>query len=102
MAFTTLILGHLFNVFNARSDRQSAFSGLFTNHWLWAVVAFSVVLHVAVIYVPFLQRAFSTVSLRANDWLLCTLMASSVLWLREIGKVVTGIADRRSRAELQP
>ena len=34
MAFTTLMLFQLFNVFNARSDERSAFEGLFTNHWL--------------------------------------------------------------------
>ena len=38
MAFTTLMLFQLFNVFNARSDERSAFSGLFTNHWLWGAV----------------------------------------------------------------
>src|SRR5690606_38045696 len=32
MAFTTLVLFQLFNVLNARSDEQSAFSGLFRNH----------------------------------------------------------------------
>ena len=30
MAFTTLMLFQLFNVFNARSDERSAFSGLFS------------------------------------------------------------------------
>ena len=49
MAFTTLMLFQLFNVFNARSDDASAFSGLFTNGWLWAAVGLSLVLHVAVI-----------------------------------------------------
>ena len=38
MAFTTLMLFQLFNVFNARSDERSAFRGLFTNRWLWAAV----------------------------------------------------------------
>ena len=38
MAFTTLMLFQLFNVFNARSDERSAFSGLFTNRWLWISV----------------------------------------------------------------
>ena len=38
MAFTTLMMFQLFNVFNARSDDQSAFVGLFTNNWLWAAV----------------------------------------------------------------
>ena len=35
MAFTTLMLFQLFNVFNARSDEESAFRGLFDNRWLW-------------------------------------------------------------------
>jgi Ca2+-transporting ATPase len=35
-----------------------------------------------------LQRAFDTVPLRASDWLICVLVASSVLWLRELSKVV--------------
>ncbi len=87
MAFTTLMLFQLFNVFNARSDEESAFRGLFANRWLWAGVALSVVLHVAVIYVPFLQRAFSTGPLTAGDWLRCTSVASSVLWTRELYKM---------------
>jgi Ca2+-transporting ATPase len=40
-----------------------------------------------VIYVPFLQSAFDTVALQASDWLTCVLVASSVLWLRELSKV---------------
>jgi len=89
MAFTTLTMFQLFNVFNARSDERSAFDGLFRNRWIWAAVGLSLLLHVAVLYIPFLQEAFSTVSLSAGDWLICTAVASSVLWLRELSKVVT-------------
>jgi Ca2+-transporting ATPase len=89
MAFTTLMLFQLFNVFNARSDERSAFHGLFHNAWLWSAVGFSLALHVAVIYVPFLQKAFSTVSLSGNDWLRCFVVASFVLWLRELSKFIT-------------
>ena len=88
MAFTTLMVFQLFNVFNARSDTRSAFPGLFRNHWLWGALGLSLALHVAVIYVPFLQNAFSTVSLSLSDWLCCTAVASSVLWLRELSKVI--------------
>jgi Ca2+-transporting ATPase len=88
MAFTTLMMFQLFNVFNARSDERSAFRGLFHNCWLWAAVGLSLVLQVAVIYAPFLQSAFSTVSLTLNDWMLCAAVASSVLWLRELGKLI--------------
>jgi Ca2+-transporting ATPase len=95
MAFTTLMLFQLFNVFNARSDERSAFSGLFHNPWLWGGIVLSLLLHVAVVYTPFLQEAFSTVSLSASDWLGCVAVASSVLWLREVTKVVTRARDRR-------
>ncbi|HEX2461893.1 MAG TPA: cation-translocating P-type ATPase C-terminal domain-containing protein, partial [Vicinamibacterales bacterium] len=77
----------LFTVFNARSDEHSAFRGLFSNGWLWGAVLLSLALQVAVIYIPFLQQAFSTVSLTAADWLQCAAVGSSVLWLRELSKV---------------
>jgi Ca2+-transporting ATPase len=92
MAFTTLMLFQLFNVFNARSDEASAFRGLFANRWLWAAVGLSLLAHVAVIYTPFLQQAFSTSPLSGGDWLRCAAVASSVLWLGELGK---GLARRR-------
>src|SRR5262245_57504324 len=88
MAFTTLMLFQIFNVVNARSDHVSAFAGLFTNHWLWIAVALSVALQVAAVYVPVLQQAFGTVALSAGDWLRSIAIASSVLWLREFGKLI--------------
>jgi Ca2+-transporting ATPase len=88
MAFTTLMMFQLFNVFNARSDEHSAFRGLFSNRWIWAAVALSLLLHAAVIYIPVLQQAFSTVPLTATDWMVCTAVASSVLWIREVTKIM--------------
>ena len=67
MAFTTLMLSQLFNVFNARSDVTSAFARLFTNRWLWAAVGLSLALHL-VIYVPFSSRRF-------RDWAECQRLA---------------------------
>lgn len=88
MAFTTLVLFQMFNVFNSRSDERSAFIGLFNNRWLWLAVGVSLALQIAVIYLPGLQKAFSTMSLSATDWLLCAGVASSVLWLRELSKLI--------------
>jgi P-type Ca2+ transporter type 2C len=99
MAFTTVVFFSLFTVFNARSDDQSAFVGLFSNKWLWGAVLLSLLLQAAVIYIPFLQQAFSTVSLSAGDWLLCVAVGSSVLWLRELSKVVTRARSRRVASE---
>jgi len=88
MAFTTVVISSMFAVFNARSDEESAFIGLFRNGWVWAAIGLSMALQVAVIYTPFLQKAFSTVALSGQDWLLCTAVGSTVLLARELSKVV--------------
>ena len=88
MAFTTLVIAQLFNCFNARSERDSAFRDLFTNRWLWGAIALSVALQVVVIYVPFLNDAFDTTPLDATDWLICVGLASAVLWAEELRKLV--------------
>jgi P-type Ca2+ transporter type 2C len=70
MTFTTLMMFQLFNALNARSDEESAFRGLFRNRWLWAAIALSLFLHAAVVYIPFLQEAFSTTGLEdmSDTW----------------------------------
>jgi Ca2+-transporting ATPase len=92
MAFNTLTLFQLFNVLNARSDERSAFIHLFTNGWLWAALAGSLVLQFIVMYVPFLQRTFGTIGLSGTDWMLCAAVSSSVLWLRELSKLAVRVA----------
>jgi Ca2+-transporting ATPase len=98
MAFTTLMLFQIFNVLNARSDERSAFGGVFSNYWLWAAIGLSLALQAVVLYIPFLQQAFGTIALSGRDWLLCTSIASSVLWLREVDKFVARHAHCRSGA----
>jgi Ca2+-transporting ATPase len=97
MAFTTLVVAQLFNVFNARSDTRSAFVGLFRNGWLWGAVALSLALHLLPLYVPAFQRAFGTTGLGARDWLCCIAAASAVLWLREASKLVARRGHSRVR-----
>jgi magnesium-transporting ATPase (P-type) len=87
MAFTTLVLAQLFNCFNARSERESAFHNLFTNALLWGAIGLSLLLQVAVVYLPFLNEPFGTTALGGADWVLSTVMASTVLWANELRKV---------------
>jgi len=94
MAFTTLVFFSLFTVFSSRSDERSAFEGLFSNHWLWGATLLSVLLQIAVVYVPFLQHAFSTVDLTLADWSYCLIVASSVLWVREVVKLLRRLRVR--------
>jgi Ca2+-transporting ATPase len=88
LAFTTLVVFQLFNAFNARSPEESVFRGLFTNRWLWLAVFAGALLQLAVVYLPFLQRPFGTVPLRPEDWLLCVVVSSTVLWSYELVKFI--------------
>ena len=104
-AFTVLVLAQLFNCFNARSETRSAFHGLFANRWLWASVLLSAALQVAVVHLPFLNRAFGTAPLSAQQWLLCVALASGVFWFSELRKWVLRAARRqtvRQRTDARP
>jgi magnesium-transporting ATPase (P-type) len=86
--FTVLVLAQLFNCLNSRSERDSAFRGLFGNRLLWAAIGLSLLLQVLVVHVPFLNQAFDTTPLSAGDWALCVAMASLVLWADELKKLI--------------
>lgn len=96
MAFNTLMLCQVWNVFNARSDTRSAFVGLFHNKWLWISLAGSVGAQFLVLYLEPLQQAFSTVPLSAADWSECVVISSFVLVGRELSKLVRALVTRSS------
>jgi P-type Ca2+ transporter type 2C len=87
MAFTTLMMYQLFDVYNCRSRRRSALNGFLDNKWLLVAIAFALGTHVLVVYVPFLQTAFHTVALTAQDWVVATAVSASLLVGMEIAKV---------------
>ena len=92
--FSTLVLAQLFNTLNSRSETVSAFSHLFVNKWLWGAIGLTLVLQVAVVEVPFLQAAFSTRSLDLTHWAVVVIMASLVLWVDELRKLVRRLMKR--------
>ncbi len=88
MAFTTLMMYQLFDVYNCRSRRRSAFVGLFDNKWLFVAIAFALGTHVLVVYAPFLQTAFHTVPLTGTDWAVAAAVSASLLVCMEFAKIV--------------
>ncbi|MEO8496772.1 MAG: HAD-IC family P-type ATPase [Planctomycetota bacterium] len=88
MAFMTLALCQVFHVFNARSQRRSAFTDrLFTNGWLWAAVAVCLVLQIAAVYVPLLQKVLHTAPPSLADWGVitgCSLLPVAVVELVKV------------------
>jgi len=94
VAFTGIVAFQLFNVFNARSDKKSILHSGFPSGWLFAAVASSVLLQLAVVYFPVLQRLFGTASL-SLAWLgWIVLMAASILVVIEVQKGVLRLVNR--------
>ncbi|MET3494492.1 cation-translocating P-type ATPase [Variovorax boronicumulans] len=84
--FTVLVFAQLFNCFNARSQRLSAFGHLFVNGWLWGAIGLAALLQVAVVELGFLNAAFGTAPLSLAQWMTCFAMGSAVLWTSELRK----------------
>ena len=100
MAFTTLMMYQLFDVYNCRSRRRSAFVGFLDNKWLLVAISFSLGTHILVIYVPALQTAFHTVPLSFRDWMVATVVASGLLFAMEIAKIFLRARDARVAAQV--
>ena len=95
MGFTILVFAQMLNALCSRSHDQSVFVGLFANKWLWAAIALSTLLQLAVVYVPFLNTAFGTVPLSAGAWVECLGLAMIVLVASELRKCVLRAMHRR-------
>jgi Ca2+-transporting ATPase len=71
MAFATLSISELLRAYTSRSERYSLWAiGIFSNKWMQVAVMVSLVILLAIIYVPFLQPIFDTTNLTAQDWLI--------------------------------
>ncbi|MED4127355.1 cation-translocating P-type ATPase [Shouchella miscanthi] len=76
VAFLTLVMAQLIHVFDCRSEYSIYHRNLFENKYLVGAVFISVLLMIAVIYVPQLQPIFHTVPLGLQEWLLVMGMAA--------------------------
>ena len=86
MAFLTMSMSEIFHSFNLRSRRQSIFTIKNQNKFLWGAMAVSLMLTIAVIYVPFLSNAFGLESISFLEYIVSILMAFSVIPIVEVVK----------------
>jgi Ca2+-transporting ATPase len=69
MAFVTLSSAELLRAYTARSERVPLLRlGLFPNRYMQYAVGVSLVLLLAVVYVPGLQSIFNTTALGSREW----------------------------------
>jgi Ca2+-transporting ATPase len=96
MTFATLVLIEFFKAYSFRSDRHSVLQRPLANKWLNLAILWELILLVLVVNVPFLQDAFGTTGLSAEDWLLVAGTAFTILPALELAKQV--IRNRSSDA----
>jgi Ca2+-transporting ATPase len=88
LLFTTLIFSQVILALEVRSERSSLFRiGLFTNPMMVVAFLSTVGLQVAVVYLPFLQKVFSTSALGLRDLLIAFSSGLVVLVVVEAWKV---------------
>ena len=69
IAFTTLVMFEMFAVISSRKLYQLSFSkDFFNNIFLHLAIVSSILLQIAVIYVPFLQNIFGTTAITLTHW----------------------------------
>jgi len=92
MIFTTLTFAQMAGVLTLRSERASVLgTGFFSNPALIGAVLLTLVLQLAVIYLPFLQGLFETEALSWQQLAICGGLALIVFFAFEIEKLISRV-----------
>lgn len=85
LTLCTLIISQLIHVFECRSEKHSIFEiNIFTNLYLFGAVLISISLLVCVLYIPFLQTVFHTVSLNMAQWFIILFFSGIIAFLNSM------------------
>jgi Ca2+-transporting ATPase len=96
--FTVLAMCQWFNVLNCQSATASALGlGVLRNRWLLGGLTLSVALQALVIYAPLMNELFHTVALAPATLLPLLALASAVLWVEELRKLIVRAGPRLRR-----
>ncbi|MGC9360506.1 MAG: cation-translocating P-type ATPase, partial [Anaerolineae bacterium] len=96
MVFTTLCLAQMGNALATRSDRLTVWQlGIGTNPALLGAIALTILLQIAVIYVPFMQDIFGTTALSWQQFLFSLVLSAVVLIAVELVKWIRQLLERR-------
>jgi Ca2+-transporting ATPase len=95
--FTLLALCEWFNVLNCRSAVRSALSmRIVANPWLLGGLVVGNALQALVVFAPPLQQVFRTTALGGAEVVALGVVASTVLWVEELRKLLVRRRDRRA------
>jgi len=87
VAFASMSMFQLFNVFNMRALKKSLFKiGIFSNKWITIALTASLLMMLGIIYLPWISKIFRFVPLSLGEFGIIVLIASSVFVVGEIYK----------------
>ncbi|MEO0009486.1 MAG: cation-translocating P-type ATPase [candidate division WOR-3 bacterium] len=98
--FTVLTMSQLFQSFALRSQRDSLFSlGLISNRTLLGTFILTLLLQLALLYIPFAQRVFTTRALSAGELILALAVSTTVFWAVELEKLIRRFSQRMKKRQ---
>jgi Ca2+ transporting ATPase len=90
ISLSILVLIEMLNAFNALSENQSLLVvTIFSNIYVVIACAFSMLLHMVILYVPFLRKTFHTEILNAEEWWIVFVISAAVIPMDEVLKFFT-------------
>jgi ATPase, P-type (transporting), HAD superfamily, subfamily IC len=94
--FSTLVITQLLHSYNFRFEEKGIFrKGIFANNFLNISVVASIVLQIAIVYVPFLQKVFSTTGLNIYQWLMVLLSSAVPVLIIDLINEIIGAGKRK-------
>lgn len=89
IAFCSVVMFEWLVAFNARSDEHTIFGlGVFRNRWMFIALSAAILLQMAVVYVPFLQAAFSTVAIGITGWAIALVPGAAIFVIETVRKMI--------------
>ena len=89
MSLSILVIIEMLNAANNLSESDSLLTfPIWKNVYLIYAILLSVALHVAILYVPWLQTLFETVPLNQSEWLAVLYISAPVVLIDELCKIV--------------
>jgi Ca2+-transporting ATPase len=98
MTFISLVLMEFFKAYGYRSDHRHVLHRPLANRWLNVAILWEIGLLLVILYVPFLQRAFSLTPLSLGQWAFLIFWAHTILPVLEFGKWLERRRARRDEA----
>ncbi len=97
ICLTVLAVFQWLNAWNTRSEKRSVFKDILTNKFLVIAMAVIVILQLAIMYVPILQRLLRTTTLTGSQWLVVLGVSSTIIIAEEIRKLIMRLRDQKQK-----